>query len=166
MEHLGELLASDHRQTLEFFVVGLKDVSECTPDTRELLYNASVLAHFAQLSTDPDVEATMPADLSTVFDHFVTDTSWLNDPVMMETAGAQCLLLSGFFEDQMRRRHNIHWYAEMGAGFFRRAAAGEASAAKARLLETIAIRFELWRRRHARLSRELRDMPYLLARPF
>jgi len=166
MEHLGELLASDHRQTLEFFVVGLKDVSECTPATRELLYNASVLAHFAQLSTDPDVEATTPADLSTVFDHFVTDTSWLNDPVMMETAGAQCLLLSGFFEDQMRRRHNIHWYAEMGAGFFRRAAAGEASAAKARLLETIAIRFELWRRRHARLSRELRDMPYLLARPF
>jgi hypothetical protein len=166
MEHLGELLASDHRQTLEFFVVGLKDVSESTPDTRELLYNASVLAHFAQLSTDADVETAAPGDLSAVFDHFVSDTSWLSDPLRMETAGAQCLLLSGFFEDQMRRRHNIHWYAEMGASFFKRAAAGEASAAKARLLETIALRFELWRRRHARLSRELRDMPYLLARPF
>jgi hypothetical protein len=166
MEHLGELLASDHRHTLEFFVVGLKDVSDATVDTRELLYNASVLAHYAQLSTDPDVETSAPADLTAVFDHFVTHTSWLNDPLMMETAGAQCLLLSGFFEDQMRRRHNIHWYAELGAGFFRRAAAAEASAAKARLLETIAIRFELWRRRHARLSRELREMPYLLARPF
>jgi len=166
MEHLSELLASDHRQTLEFFVVGLKDVSESTPDTRELLYNASVLAHFAQLSTDADVDTSTPADLSDIFDHFVSETSWLHDPGKMENAGAQCLLLSGFFEDQMRRRHNIHWYAEMGAGFFKRAAAAEASAAKARLLETIAIRFELWRRRHARLSRELRDMPYLLGRAF
>ena len=40
----------------------------------------------------------------------------------METAGAQCLLLTGFFEDQMRGRHNIRWYAELGAGFFVRAA--------------------------------------------
>src|SRR5713226_10075224 len=80
MEHLGELLASDHRHTLEFFVVGLKDVSDATVDTRELLYNASVLAHYAQLSTDPDVETSVPADLTAVFDHFVTDTSWLTDP--------------------------------------------------------------------------------------
>jgi hypothetical protein len=166
MEHLGELLASDPRQTLEFFVVGLKDVSDGSVDTSELLYNASVLAHYAQLSTDADVETSTPADLSAVFDHFVADTSRLNDAVMMETAGAQCLLLSGFFEDQMRRRHNIHWYADLGAGLFRRAAAAESSAAKARLLGTIAIHFELWRGRHARLSRELRDTPYLLARPF
>ena len=31
-----------------------------------------------------------------------------------------CLLLAGFFEDQMRRRHSIRWYAEIGAGFYRR----------------------------------------------
>ena len=165
MEFLGELLASDHRQTLEFFVVGLKDVSDASVDTGELLYNASVLAHYAQLSVDADDTST-PGDLGAVFDRFVADTSRLNDAVMMETAGAQCLLLSGFFEDQMRRRHNIHWYADLGAGLFRRAAAAETSAAKARLLGTIAIHFELWRGRHARLSRELRDMPYLLARPF
>ena len=166
MDPLRELLATDQRQALEFFFVGLQDVSEATVDRQELLYNASVLAHYAQVSTQADGDWPAPANLSAVFDHFVSDTTLLHDSLMMETAGAQCLLLSGFFEDQMRRRHNIHWYAEMGAGFFRRAAAGEASAAKARLLETIAIRFELWRRRHARLSRELRDMPYLLARPF
>jgi hypothetical protein len=165
MDPLGELLASDHRQTLEFFVVGLKDVSGSGVDQQELLYNASVLAHYAQLSTDADVEVAAPADLTAVFDHFVSDTTWLNDPLMMETAGAQCLLLAGFFEDQMRRRHNIHWYAELGASFFRRAAAGEHSAAKARLLETIARHFEPWRRRHARLSHELRDSPYLLSWP-
>jgi hypothetical protein len=165
MEYLGELLASDHRQTLEFFVVGLKDVSDATVDTRELLYNASVLAHYAQLSTDADVETSAPADLSSVFDHFVADPSWLNDPVMMETAGAQCLLLAGFFEDQMRRRHNIRWYSELGASFFSRAAAQEQSPPKARLLDALARRFEPWRQRHARLSRELRDQPYVLIPP-
>ena len=53
---------------------------------------------------------------------------------MMETAGAQCLLLAGFFEGQMRQRHNIRWYASLGAGFFSRAALQEASPHKAQLL--------------------------------
>jgi hypothetical protein len=165
MEHLQELLASDHRQTLEFFVVGLRDVSEPSVDLDELLYNASVLAHYAQVSTDVDDDLSTPADLSTLFDHFVSDMTLLQDSLMMETAGAQCLLMAGFFEDQMRRRHNIRWYAEMGTSFFKRAAVQEQSAQKARLLDTIARRFELWRQRHARLSRELRDMPYLLSPP-
>ena len=41
---LRGLLASDHRQTLDFFIVGLRDVSEPSVDRQELLYNASVLA--------------------------------------------------------------------------------------------------------------------------
>jgi len=45
MGSLGELLAAGEKQTLEFFVVRLKDVSEPTVDHLELLYNASVLAH-------------------------------------------------------------------------------------------------------------------------
>ena len=163
MESLRELLASDHRHTLEFFVVSLKDVSESTVDQEELLYNASVLAHYAQVSTDADVDVSAPADLTAVFDHFVSDLS-LTDPLLLETAGAQCLFLSGFFEAQMRRRHNIEWYAGLGASFFRRAAAGGASPKKSRLLGTIASQFEPWRRRQARLSREMRDWPYLLSR--
>ena len=54
MDPLGELLSSDHRRTLEFFVMNLKDVSEPTVDQQELLYNASVLAHYAQISVDAD----------------------------------------------------------------------------------------------------------------
>ena len=165
MEPLQELLATDHRQALEFFVLGLKDVSEPTVDLQELLYNASVLAHYAQVSTQADIDVPAPANLSTVFDHFVTDPTLLHDGLMMETAGAQCLLLAGFFEDQMRRRHNLRWYAELGAGFFSRAAGQEPSLPKARLLDTMARRFELWRQRHARLSRELRDQPYVLISP-
>ena len=162
---LRELLAIDQRQTLEYFVLRLQDLSDPTVDRQELLYNASVLAHYAQVSTQPDVDVPAPRNLGVVFDHFVADTTLLDDRLMMETAGAQCLLLAGFFEDQMRRRHNIRWYAELGAGFFRRAALHEQSLRKARLLDAIARHFEPWRRRHAQPSRELRDQPYLLTPP-
>ena len=165
MGPLRALLAIDHLQTLEFFVLRLQDVSEPTVDRAELLYNASLLAHYAQVSTQPDIDWPAPTNLSAVFDHFVSDTTVLHDSLMMETAGAQCLLLAGFFEDQMRRRHNIRWYAELGASFFSRAARHERSLHKARLLDAIARRFEPWRQRHAQLSRELRDQPYLLTPP-
>ena len=74
-------------------------------------------------------------------------------------------LLAGFFEDQMKVRHQIGWYAKLGAGFYHRAAAHERSVKKARLLDAIARRFEPWRQRHSQLSRELRDQPYLLPPP-
>jgi hypothetical protein len=165
MGPLQELLAIDRRQALEFFVLRLQDVAEPTVDREELLYNASVLAHYVQVSTQADIDVQVPANLSAVFDHFVSDTTLLHDSAMMETAGAQCLLLAGFFEDQMRRRHNIRWYAELGASFFSRAALHERSPQKARLLDAMARRFEPWRRRHAQLGRELRDQPYLLPPP-
>jgi hypothetical protein len=165
MDPLPELLAVDHQQALAFFVLRLQDVAEPDVDRDELLYNASVLAHYAQISTQADVDLPAPADLSAVFDRFVADTTLLHGSVLLETAGAQCLLLAGFFEDQMRRRHNIHWYAELGTGFFGRAAIHERSPRKARLLYAIANRFEFWRRHHARLSRELRDEPFLLTPP-
>jgi hypothetical protein len=165
MDPLRELVATDRRQALEFFFLGLRDLSEPTVDRQELLYNASVLAHYALVSTQADVDLPVPASLSVVFDQFVSDPALLHDSVMMEAAGAQCLLLAGFFEDQMRRRHNIRWYAELGVSFFSRAAVQEQSPSKARLLDTIARRFEPWRQRHAQLSRELRDRPYVLKAP-
>ena len=165
MDPLAELIATDHLQTLEFFFMHLQDISGPDVDRPEVLYNASVLAHYAQISTHAGVGVPTPSNLSAIFDNFVADTSLLADGQMMETAGAQCLVLSGFFEDQMRRRHNIRWYADLGATFFNRAAVLEASPRKARLLDTIARQFEPWRQRHARLSRELRDQPYLLTPP-
>jgi hypothetical protein len=162
MDPVRELFATNQRQALTFFIVGLQDVSEPTVDRQELLYNASVLAHYAQASTRSHHEWPAPANLSEVFDHFVSDPTLLHDSTMMETAGAQCLLLAGFFEGQMRQRHNIRWYANLGSSFFRRAAGEASSPEKARLLDSIARRFEPWRQRHARLGRELREQPFLL----
>jgi hypothetical protein len=130
-----------------------------------LLYNASLLAHYAHVSTQPEVDVPAPASLSAVFDHFVSDTTLRHDSLMMETAGAQCLLLTGFFEDQMRPRHNIRWYASWAPAFSDRQALHERALDKARMLDAIARRFELWRQRHALLSRDLRDQPFLLTAP-
>jgi hypothetical protein len=162
MNPLGELLATDHRRILEFFVSGLRDVSEPDVDRQELFYNASVLAHYAQVSTEAGIEWPAPKNLSEVFDHFVWDTTLRHDSVMMEVAGTQCLLLAGFFEDQMRQRYNIRWYSELGSRFFSHAAVHERSSRKALMLDALARRFEPWRQRHARLGRAFRDQRYLL----
>ena len=163
MEPLRELLGVDHRQTLEFFYTGLQEHADPGVDRDELLYNASVLAHHAQVSTQAASDVPTPSSLSEVFDTFVFDQTQTFDRLMLETAGAQCLLLSGFFEDQMRRRHRIEWYASLGAGFYQRAAAFERSHRKARLLASLSRHFELWRETQAQLGRSLRDTPYLLS---
>jgi hypothetical protein len=161
----SNLLAAGEQQTLEFFVERLQAVSEPTVDHQELLYNASVLAHHARVSTHTAVDLTTPGTLGEVFDFFVFDRSLRDDGAMMEAAGAHCLLLTGFFEDQMRRRHNLRWYAHLGKGFYRRAASLERSPQRTRLLAAIAAGFEPWRQRLARLSRDLRERQYLLRPP-
>ena len=162
---LHELLATDERRALEFFFVHLREVCEPSVARDELLYNASILAHYAQVSTASAEGVPMPPDLGAIFDQFVIDRTAHADAEMMETAAAQCLVLAGFFETQMRGRHAIGWYSELGAGFFGRAAAQQASESRAQLLRALARNFEPWRRRHARMSRELRDLPYLLPPP-
>jgi hypothetical protein len=162
MGPLRELIAVDERRALEYFVAGLQEVCGADVDRRELLYNASVLAHYAQVSTHADLDMPAPAALGEVFDHFVLDPSVPCGSLLMETAAAQCLLLTGFFEDQMRGRYNVRWYAELGATFFIRAAEQQRSTHKARLLAMVGRHFEPWRQRHARLGRELRDQIYLL----
>jgi hypothetical protein len=165
MEPFPDLLATSHRQALEFFFVGLKDVSGDDVDERELLYTASVLAHYAQVSTHADRDVPAPASLVAVFDQFVLDESMHQDSMMLETAATQCLLLSGFFEMQLRRRHNIRWYSDLGSGFFRRAAALSSERKRAELLDTVGRHFEPWRVRCSRLSRELRTQCYVIAPP-
>jgi hypothetical protein len=147
------------RQAFQFFFEHLRDVTD-TSDTpkNELLYNASVLAHFATTSTAcQDTFPACPTSLTTVFDLFVMDRSQAFDPEIMEAAGAQCLLLTGFFQDQQKRRHQIGWYADLGMAFYTRAASAGRDPARSRLMDTMARRFEFWRVHQHRLARELRD---------
>jgi hypothetical protein len=164
---LWQNLAVSHSQALRFFFERLKDVTEHdNVPSNELLYNASILAHFASTSTaSGDKFPPCPTGLGTVFDVFVLDTSAHADSEIMEAAASQCLLLTGFFLEQQRQRHNVAWFATLGAGFFDRAAQHSRDRARTRMLATMAIRFEFWRRRQSRLAQELSEESRLIRRP-
>jgi hypothetical protein len=164
--HSQEWLAVTNGQALRFFFEHLRDVTENSDRLHpELLYNASVLAHFATTSTASVPQfPSCPSDLATVFEVFVLDRSQHADPEIMEAAAAQCLLLTGFFEGQVRRRHNVKWYATLGANFYDQAGQLSSDRARAQMMSTMAERFEFWRRQQSRLAKELRDLPRLLFR--
>ncbi len=157
-------LAVTGGQALRFFFERLKDVSEDSGAPQgELLYNASLLAHFATTSTSStDHFPSTPTSLTAVFDVFVMDRSRHVDPDLMEAAASQCLLLTGFFGRQLRHRHNIEWYAALGAGYYRDAARLTADRERARMMFVMGGRFHFWRHQQARLASELRDVPKLL----
>lgn len=162
----GDWFAVTNGQALRFFFERLRELTNAadTP-TPELLYNASMLAHFATTSTaSTSTFPSTPTSLTAVFDLFVLDRSRHADPELAEAAGAQCLLLTGFFQDQLRRRHNLEWYAALGAGFYEAAAQYAADRARARMMQTMAQKFGLWRARQHQLAIDLRDEPRLLPR--
>jgi len=163
MEPLARLLATDSRETLQFFFSELRDMTLAEHmDEPVVLYNASVLAHFASTSTNTPVGMPTPANLVDVFDRFVQHPVLHDDPEMMEMAAAQCLLLTGFFADQMRRRHNLDWYGRLGASFFRVASTTSAMQGHKDMMARMADEFPYWRAAHLALARELRQHPYLL----
>jgi hypothetical protein len=157
------LLAVTNDHALRFFFEHLRDVTEDDhPSERELLYNASVLAHFASTSSASDEFPSTPSSLSCVFDVFLMDRSQHFDPEILEAGGSQCLLLTGFFGAQLCQRHNLDWYASLGASFYEQASAQEDDRARADMMRTMAGRFTFWRRQGARLARELHDARLLL----
>lgn len=164
MGSLDPLLASNPRDTLQFFFSWLRDVTSGEPvDEQAVLYNASVLAHFASTSTQTTTGLPTPTTLVDVFDRFVLDTSLRDDPEMMEMAGGQCLLLTGFFGDQLQARHNLVWYGELGAGFYGAAATLSRVPAHRRMMAHMSGRFDYWSGSYRKLSRELRELRYRLA---
>jgi len=155
-------LAADERQTLQFFFEHLRDAVERTDaPADELLYNASILAHYALTSTTSLDFPRAPASLDMVFDVFVLDRSQQTDPEVMEAAGSLCLLLTGFFGAQLKHRHNLEWYAGLGASFYDRAAVYSAERRRREMMAAMAMRFTFWRRQQARLARELADQATL-----
>jgi hypothetical protein len=158
-----EWLGVTNQQALQFFFEHLRDVVPSEPPTGELLYNASILAHFATTSTGSTTTfPPSPTSLGFVFDVFVMDRSQHADPEIMEAAGSQCLVLTGFFQEQQERRHNVEWYAGLGASFYDRAAQYGRDQARSRMMMAMARHFDYWRRQHHRLALELRDVALLV----
>jgi hypothetical protein len=165
---LHELLAIDERSALQFFFSGLKDVSEPHVRVDDLLYNASVLAHYAQTSCEfVGDDDPCPRDLIGVFDKsFVSEDAgtvpYLNESNGFEVLACQTLLFTGFFRRQMACRHSIRWYESLGAQFFQNASLRESNTKKAEVLSRMSSSFPFWAKRYTRLEHELRIKPYLL----
>jgi hypothetical protein len=159
-----ELLGVTSQQALQFFYERLLDVSEQAgePPRDELLYNSSVLAHFATTSVASDTFPACPASLATVFDLYVASrAAFARDPEIVEAAAAQCLLLTGFFQDQQKQRHQVEWYADLGSAFFAQAARLTLDPRRERLMAAMAKRFAFWREQQHQLAIELRESRFL-----
>jgi hypothetical protein len=109
-----ELVAVDSTRAFKFFLTSLREtaVTERFTDD-EMLYVASILAHYSQTSRFDSTTMPCMADLSEVFDNFVLHTGRLTDSQFLEFGGSQVLLFAGFFRDQMSRRHNVKWYDQV-----------------------------------------------------
>jgi hypothetical protein len=163
----GDWLGVTGDQAFKFFYEHLRDLTDDEdPPTSELLYNASVLAHFATTSTaSRDTFPAAPSSLTSIFELFVLDRSQHADPEIMEAAASQCLLLTGFFQDQQRRRHQVEWYASLGMAFYLRAAEQGHDRSRSNMMQTMARRFGFWRSQQYRLAHELHDLARLIGPP-
>ena len=162
MEPLGHVLSADSTGTLQFFFVKLAEITNAQHvDQRVRLYQASVLAHFASTSTSTPFGMPTPATLADVFDRFVLHTPH-GDAQLLEIAAGECLLMTGFFADQMDRRFNLEWYGRMGAGFYLGASTASRHPAHRRMMARMAEEFAYWRDVYHTLAHRLHDERYVL----
>lgn len=158
-ELFQELFGVDSNRALNFFHSGLREVSG--KDTNgEMLYVASVLAHYSQVPRFGCVSMPPLANLSEVFDNFVL--AQISDPEILEIGGSQILLFAGFFRDQMERRHNVAWYDKVGQSFYDRASVHVNEPKKKRLFEKMSESLPDWTLHCRDLSRAYRDNRYVL----
>ena len=153
-ELFRELLEVNSDSAFNFFLTGLREVTRREPGD-EMFYVASVLAHYAQTSRYDPSSLPPLANLSEVFDQFFFLD--IPDSEILEIGGSQILLFAGFFRDQMRRRHNLDWYDEMGKSFYERASMHSKERKKRRLFENLSESFPIWTRGCCDLSRRCRE---------
>lgn len=158
-ELFRELLGVDSEQAFNFFLSGLKEVTSGQPGD-EILYVASILAHYSQTSRCDATCMPVLANLSEVFDQFVL--AEVGDPEILEIGGSQILLFAGYFRDQMRSRHNVRWYDEVGQSFYDKASRLARESKKRRLFEGMSESFPQWALSCRDLSRSFRDNRFVL----
>ncbi len=163
MGYMAELLEVSENQALEFFFKAI--ISEEYPEGSsklEIKYIASIMAHYTQVSTVSSSHFPMSRNLGQIFDEFVLNTSVHTNPEIMEWAGAQTVILAGFFGSQMSRRNNLPYFEEVGRSFYIRASLFTKVKAKKELFERVSSHYPDWTKTLNSLSKTLRDNRYLI----
>lgn len=125
---LLDLLETNFEKAVGFFYDGLREVSD-QKNKEQMEYVAGVLARYSLVHRMSEWPMAPMANLSEVFENFYMRlTDLANDPKILEAGGSQIILLAGYFRNQMKRRHNVVWFDEMGQFFYTRA--GECSLGK------------------------------------
>lgn len=174
MEELPEPLGYDSERTFQFFGDQLKSALDYKmiglATLEELKLATSILAHFAQVPSVEEVDDNLfqrpHADLKEFFDRYMMNPVLIN-PKNLESAGSEVLFLSGFFGDQLMRRHQINWFKELGKEFYRRASVGleNSNLKHSRVLFLMSKNFNPWTEMYGRVNKNLRDLPYLIRKP-
>jgi hypothetical protein len=156
-----ELVAVNAERAFKFFLASLREtaVTEIYRDD-EMLYVASILAHYSQTSRFDTTSMPCMANLSEVFDNFILQTS--TDSEVLEFGGSQILLFAGFFRDQMHRRHNVKWYDQVGQSLYEKASQHSNNPKKRELFDRLSESFPAWTVICRNLSRTLRENRLLL----
>jgi hypothetical protein len=158
-----ELVAVDSTRAFNFFLTGLRETAATVRfKNDEMFYVASILAHYSQTSRFDTTSNPSMADLSEVFDNFVMQTSGLTSSELLEFGGSQVLLFAGFFRDQMRWRHNVKWYDQIGQSLYERASQHSNNLKKRALFDGLSESFPEWTIICRNLSRTLRENRLLL----
>ena len=158
-------LGVDHDEALDFFYEPFREMGFTENGLAEHgLYVASVLANHAQVSTVAGSGYPTPMNLTQIFETFVVLRSGSQleffgsaDPEILEIAGAQVLLLNGFFRDQMRRRHDPTYFDQLGQGFFRKVSELSSLEKRARFFQELSDKFSYWTFASCRVRRQMAD---------
>jgi hypothetical protein len=167
LDVLHYLLPVSMERTYNFFAENLRDevtenVGMGANGDEELVYVASILAHFAQTPRSSNntgldlVNVPIPADLSEI-KHLDS-----KDPGLLEVNGSKILILAGFFRNQMKAVHEVEPYDKIGQSIYGLASRHAPTRRKRDLFQGLSITFPFWTKACSNVSRTLYDNQYLL----
>jgi hypothetical protein len=170
MDPLRHLLWSNDDETFNFFLGGLSEVTNRprSREDKELMYVTSVLAHFAgpppcsRKGNHTPGLYRIPLNLTEVFDEFVLNDRAVQDSFYFEAGASKSLLLAGFFRRQMKRRHNVEWYDQVGSSLYLRASRLSDTPSAAWLYFRLSQSFAFWTLACSELQKHFYEEQFLV----
>jgi hypothetical protein len=172
---LEDLLGSDSEHTAEFFANELQSVVRRTQcDQNEMLYVASVLAHYASTPCVKGRPLTLAINESAVpFAFTRTELSpYLyarlspnHEPLNaedFENKGSYIFLMIGFFRRQMEYQNNVVLYEKIAQGYYHQAHQYIQNETRKQFLRKFSYALPFWSNACAGLNKVLREKRFIL----
>ncbi|MES2213660.1 MAG: hypothetical protein V4473_02365 [Patescibacteria group bacterium] len=161
-QEFEELIGVDSARAFNFFSTSLREaLGTKRLNVDQMLYVASVLAHYSQTSRFDTESMPFTTELVGVLEYYMFQQPTVNSEIL-EIGGSQVLLFAGFFRDQMRRRHNVEWYDQIGQSLYDRASRFTTDRRKQKLFDGLAESFPAWALVCSDMSRRLRENRFVI----